>query len=169
MPLLTTSLTLLPCRYDNCSNNNDHDSQSQSDNDTQGEKQTNKQQQNIKIADLGCGAGNLSIPLAWFLKQTKESDLGSDIENNINSDANHIDAQVVAVDINKRALNQLDKRAKDIGLDVQIVQEDLLNLIATTSTSQPSIDEKKHKQMPPPQTTTTTTTQTQTPTKKTYR
>ncbi len=79
----------------------------------------------IKIADLGCGGGNLSLPLAWFLSHKSHASTSTTMN----------DIQVVAVDINKHALKRLDKRAKDIGLDVETVQEDLLNLIASSKTS----------------------------------
>ena len=71
---------------------------------------------NMKVADLGSGAGNLSVPLAWFLKH-------------------HANIRIVAVDLNARALDQLDRRAKSIGLNIETVEEDLLNLISSPSQS----------------------------------
>jgi len=70
---------------------------------------------NIRVADLGCGAGNLSIPMAWILKQ----ELGNNVK-------------VVAVDINQHALSRLEKRSTSIGLqnNVETVEEDLLRLIS---------------------------------------
>jgi SAM-dependent methyltransferase len=84
----------------------------------------------IKVADLGCGAGNLSIPLAWSLNNLR----GNQTENRLINSANN-DVKVVAVDINKRALDQLDERAKNVGLDIETVEEDLLNLIDVSSSS----------------------------------
>ena len=69
------------------------------------------------VADLGSGAGNLSLPLAWFLKQEYNDK-----------------ARIVAVDINDRALNRLNERANDINVDIETITEDLLNL------SQPNPD-----------------------------
>ena len=60
------------------------------------------------VADLGCGAGNLTIPLAWWLKQLGFSVLG--------------------VDINDHALSLLSKRADALGIDVGTLHADLLTL-----------------------------------------
>jgi SAM-dependent methyltransferase len=65
-------------------------------------------QKKIVIADLASGAGNLSLPLAWFLKD--------------------IHATVLAVDINPRALERLSKRAEDIGVEIQTLVQDLEKL-----------------------------------------
>jgi SAM-dependent methyltransferase len=61
------------------------------------------------IADLGCGAGNLSIPLAWWL--------------------NKLNFKILGVDINGQALTMLQKRAHNLGIDVETLQADLLTLI----------------------------------------
>mmetsp|Transcript_41997 Transcript_41997/g.49064 ORF Transcript_41997/g.49064 Transcript_41997/m.49064 type:complete len:701 (-) Transcript_41997:397-2499(-) len=61
------------------------------------------------VADLGCGAGNLSLPLAWFL----------------NADPKY---RVLAVDINRRALERLRSRAKDVSIAIETMEEDLLHL-----------------------------------------
>ena len=62
-----------------------------------------------KIADLGSGAGNLSLPLAWFLR---------DLES----------IRVLAVDINVRALDRLSNRAKEINIEIDTLVEDLSKL-----------------------------------------
>jgi hypothetical protein len=71
------------------------------------------------IADLGCGAGNLSIPLAWWL--------------------NKLNFKILGVDINGQALTMLQKRAHNLGIDVETLQVDLLTLISdhdsTTNTA----------------------------------
>jgi len=61
------------------------------------------------VADLGCGAGNLSLPLAWFL----------------NADPKY---RVLAVDINRRALERLRSRANDVSIAIETMEEDLLHL-----------------------------------------
>lgn len=61
------------------------------------------------VADLGCGAGNLSLPLAWFLKADPKY-------------------RVLAVDINRRALERLRSRAKDVSIAIETMEEDLLHL-----------------------------------------
>mmetsp|Transcript_27266 Transcript_27266/g.41027 ORF Transcript_27266/g.41027 Transcript_27266/m.41027 type:complete len:430 (-) Transcript_27266:124-1413(-) len=81
----------------------------------------------LKVADLGCGGGNLSLPLAWFFKQEN-----NEIAAPSSPVGSNISAQVIAVDINKHALQQLSRRAKDIGLSIETVEEDLLNLISTS-------------------------------------
>jgi SAM-dependent methyltransferase len=60
------------------------------------------------IADLGCGAGNLSIPLAWWL--------------------NKMNHKILGVDINGQALTMLQKRAHNLGIDIETLQVDLLTL-----------------------------------------
>eukprot|EP00979_Chaetoceros_neogracilis_P000883 scaffold187_cov266-Chaetoceros_neogracile.AAC.13 len=62
-----------------------------------------------KVADLGSGAGNLSLPLAWFLREFKCM-------------------RVLAVDINARALDRLSDRAKEINIEIDTLAEDLSNL-----------------------------------------
>ena len=62
-----------------------------------------------KIADLGSGAGNLSLPLAWFLR---------DLES----------IRVLAVDINVRALDRLSNRAKEINIEIDTLEQDLSKL-----------------------------------------
>lgn len=61
----------------------------------------------VMVADLGSGAGNLSLPLAWFLQQEQHR------------------ATVLAVDINPRALEKLCERASSIGLEMQTLLQDL--------------------------------------------
>ena len=61
----------------------------------------------IVVADLASGAGNLSLPLAWFLQK------------------NGMNAKVLAVDINPRALERLQSRAEDSGVVVETLAEDL--------------------------------------------
>ena len=60
------------------------------------------------VADLGCGAGNLTVPLAWWLKQLGVSVLG--------------------VDINKQALSLLSKRSESLGIHIHTLHADLLTL-----------------------------------------
>ncbi len=60
------------------------------------------------VADLGCGAGNLTVPLAWWLKQ-----LGFGVSG---------------VDINAQALMLLSKRADRLGIDIHTLHADLLTL-----------------------------------------
>ena len=63
------------------------------------------------VADLGSGGGNLSLPLAWWLKKHGGS--------------------VVAVDIDHHALDLLAQRAETIvGVGIETMAEDLLHLIA---------------------------------------
>ena len=71
----------------------------------------------ITVADLGSGAGNLSLPLAWFLKNY----LHTSYQN----------VQVLAIDINPKALERLHQRAKNIGINIDVLEEDLLHLIYT--------------------------------------
>mmetsp|Transcript_16588 Transcript_16588/g.31425 ORF Transcript_16588/g.31425 Transcript_16588/m.31425 type:complete len:669 (+) Transcript_16588:40-2046(+) len=68
----------------------------------------NQSPRKIAIADLASGAGNLSLPIAWFLKD--------------------IHATVLAVDINPWALQRLSERAQDVGVDVQTLVQDLEEL-----------------------------------------
>ena len=77
------------------------------DDDDNNSKPTNNK--NV-IADLGCGAGNLSIPLAWWL--------------------NKLNFKILGVDINEHALTMLQKRAHNLGIDVETLQADLLTLIS---------------------------------------
>ena len=65
------------------------------------------------VADLGCGAGNLSIPLAWWLQEEGYGVLG--------------------VDINGVALKRLEKRARSSGIAIETLEEDLLRLISNGS------------------------------------
>jgi len=61
------------------------------------------------IADLGSGAGNLSLPLAWWLRHQ---------------------CDIVAVDINDYALQRLVSRARAAGLgNVAIQNDDLMELL----------------------------------------
>ena len=62
------------------------------------------------VADLGCGAGNLSLPLSWWLQREKYG--------------------VVGVDINGVALDRLTKRASSAGIAIETLQQDLLCLIS---------------------------------------
>ena len=59
------------------------------------------QDSNVTIIDAGCGAGNLAIGLAGLL----------DIHNNI---PNNHHVNVLAVDVNKHALQRLEERAETI-------------------------------------------------------
>lgn len=70
--------------------------------------ENNERPRKIAIADLASGAGNLSLPIAWFLKD--------------------IHATVLAVDINPWALHRLSERAQDIGVDVKTLVQDLEEL-----------------------------------------
>ena len=85
------------------------------------------QSQNRKVvADLGCGAGNLTVPLAWWLKQMGFGVLG--------------------VDINDQALILLSKRAERLGIEIQTLHADLLTLSSYhhndgTSTSNDGLSE----------------------------
>ena len=69
-------------------------------------------QQRRMVADLGSGTGNLSLPLAWWLK---ELGLG-----------------VLAVDIDGHALSLLSRRAKAVeGITIETMEQDLMHLVAT--------------------------------------
>jgi len=70
------------------------------------------------VADLGSGAGNLSLPLAWFLKEIDET------------------SGILAVDINERALDRLSRRAKKINVDIQTLAADLLQLSQPPGTAE---------------------------------
>jgi hypothetical protein len=76
--------------------------------------ETSSPTRRITVADLGSGAGNLSLPIAWFLNQTL-----------------HRDASVLAVDINGRALERFLNRAHELGISssVSAAREDLLQLM----------------------------------------
>ena len=74
------------------------------------------------VADLGSGAGNLSLPLAWFLKDFDAS------------------TRIVAVDINDRALERLSERANQINVEIKTMTEDLLNLSQDGGTKNDSLD-----------------------------
>mmetsp|Transcript_35235 Transcript_35235/g.63411 ORF Transcript_35235/g.63411 Transcript_35235/m.63411 type:complete len:565 (-) Transcript_35235:214-1908(-) len=63
------------------------------------------------VADLGCGGGNLSLPLAWWLQKQGLSD------------------GVVAVDINGFALKILAERASLSGVSIETMEQDLLHLV----------------------------------------
>lgn len=70
------------------------------------------------VADLGSGGGNLSLPLAWWLKKHE--------------------ACVVAVDIDNHALDLLAQRAKGVvGVSIDTMEEDLLHLIARPNDDYP--------------------------------
>ena len=69
------------------------------------EKTLGKESNQRLVADLGSGAGNLSIPLAWFLKDYETS--------------------ILAIDINDRALERLRTRAKEANIDIKTLTEDL--------------------------------------------
>jgi SAM-dependent methyltransferase len=72
------------------------------------------------VADLGCGAGNLSLPLAWWLRHFEQQD------NNVAS------CHVLGVDLNRRSLKRLQDRATAIGLNgsmlIETKQLDMLQL-----------------------------------------
>lgn len=89
-------------------------------NETESEKEADDPRRKIVIADLASGAGNLSLPLAWFFKD--------------------IDATVLAVDINPRALERLKKRAADIGVKVQTLVRDLEELTSLDTSRGEAID-----------------------------
>lgn len=63
------------------------------------------------VADLGSGAGNLSIPIAWFLQEEA------------NDSTNFL-----AIDINNKALERLNQRANAINVNINTRTEDLMNL-----------------------------------------
>lgn len=67
-----------------------------------GDSSTNR----IKVvADLGSGAGNLSLPLGWFLQ--------------------NMNTKILAVDINPLAIERLKKRADEVGVEVETAIKDL--------------------------------------------
>lgn len=76
--------------------------------DNKNDKNTSADRSRRTIADLGCGAGNLTVPLAWWLKQ-----FGFD---------------VLGVDINDQALSLLSKRAEKLGVGIRTLHTDLLKL-----------------------------------------
>ena len=61
------------------------------------------------VADLGCGAGNLALPLAWQLYS--------------------IGYRVKGVDFNQQSLDRLVRRTKEAGVKVEALNLDLLRLI----------------------------------------
>jgi len=66
------------------------------------------------IADLGSGAGNLSLPLTWWLHHYQHA------------------CCILGVDLNERSLQRLDDRAAAIGLNDKVIetkQLDMLNLL----------------------------------------
>lgn len=70
------------------------------------------------VADLGCGAGNLALPLAWWLRHLQQEE-----------DASY---HVLGIDLNKRSLKRLKSRAIAIGLtenEVATYQLDMLQLL----------------------------------------
>jgi SAM-dependent methyltransferase len=69
------------------------------------------------VADLGCGAGNLTVPLAWWLKQ--------------------LGFNVLGVDINDQALTLLSERAKRLGITIRTLQTDLLKLSSFNNNQDP--------------------------------
>ena len=74
------------------------------------------------VADLGSGAGNLSLPLAWWLKKAGYG--------------------VVAVDINAHALLRLDRRAETAGVpNIATAEHDLLDLISGKHDNKPVVDQ----------------------------
>jgi SAM-dependent methyltransferase len=74
------------------------------------------------IADLGCGAGNLAIPLAWWLQQ-EETRLG------------HRTAyRVLGVDMNEESLSRLQARSTSLELNVATLQARLENLVVEPGT-----------------------------------
>jgi SAM-dependent methyltransferase len=83
------------------------------------------------IADLGCGAGNLSLGLAWWLQHKKKN------------------RSVLAVDINGRSLDILGRRAKEAQADsrgaqvssyIETMEQDLLRLIRGPQDSDSTVE-----------------------------
>jgi SAM-dependent methyltransferase len=74
------------------------------------------------IADLGCGAGNLAIPLAWWLQQ-EQSRLGR-----------RTSLQVLGVDMNVESLSRLQARSKSLELNVATLQTRLEDLLVEPGT-----------------------------------
>jgi len=72
------------------------------------------------VADLGCGAGNLTVPLAWWLKQ--------------------LGFGVLGVDINGQALALLSERADRLGISIETLEIDLLRLTSTNGDKDAGID-----------------------------
>ena len=73
-------------------------------------------QQICMVADLGSGTGNLSLPLAWWVKK--------------------LGLGVLAVDIDGHALSLLLQRANAVeGITIETMEQDLMNLIAIKSES----------------------------------
>ena len=72
------------------------------------------------VADLGCGAGNLTVPLAWWLKQ--------------------LGFNVLGVDINDQALALLSKRAERLGIHIRTLHADLLKLSSFNDNQDPDAD-----------------------------
>ena len=78
------------------------------------ESNTRKQQrQRHFVADLGCGAGNLSLPLAWWLQKERRG------------------FGILGVDINGHALDRLEKQADRAGVSIETLEEDLLALMSS--------------------------------------
>jgi SAM-dependent methyltransferase len=72
------------------------------------------------VADLGCGAGNLALPLAWLLQQ-KEGDAKQ---------------QVLGVDINRNSLERLLKRGNSAELQIQTMYADLTDFLIDPNAGQ---------------------------------
>jgi SAM-dependent methyltransferase len=71
------------------------------------------------IADLGCGAGNLSLPLAWWLRSSG--------------------CRVRGVDLHSNSLKRLAQWARDATVDVEHLEMDLLLLMDTNDANTTSM------------------------------
>lgn len=84
----------------------------------------------IVVADLGCGAGNLALPLTWWLQQQQhDQQKGNALFS------------VLGVDLNGFALQRLRDRASRVmtantngGKMIETLQQDLLDLVEGTTT-----------------------------------
>ena len=77
----------------------------------------NNAAETFRIADLGCGSGNLALPLQWWLHEQRR---------------NRTNFEMVAVDYNAKSLERLMDRSKSTNIPVKTVKQDLRHLISSS-------------------------------------
>ncbi|CAB9516436.1 S-transferase C-terminal domain-containing protein [Seminavis robusta] len=80
-----------------------------------------KKSKNVLVADMGCGTGNLALPLQWWLERQQQQRHGK----------NSYNYNMVCVDRNPKSLERLEHRAARANLSVHALEEDLMHLINT--------------------------------------
>ena len=89
----------------------------------------------VTVADLGCGAGNLAIPLAyWLQKGTKKKPGVREI------------IKVLGVDLNSIALDRLSDRSLVAGVNVETLHENLYHLLGSSPDRKPDEEGDKDKE-----------------------